>query len=267
MTEPIHIQVWPGAAPGETTLEAGHALEDRSGDVTRITGVTSPQLFVYPLDGVANAPTVLVCPGGGYTILAADLEGTEVARWLNSLGFAAAVLHYRVPDNRAGALQDGQRALSLLRAQSSEFGIDPKRVGVLGFSAGGHLAAKLAVCGAQRNYTPVDVVDEQSCRPDFAMPIYPAYLINRDTGLPEPDVQPIAGMPPLFLAQTSDDSHFCTPAYADALRKANVPCESHVYERGGHGYGLRAAPDVPASQWPADAARWLTERCGEQKGL
>ncbi len=260
------IMLWPGLAPGETESSPGYVRDDHGG-VTRLTGVSGAELLICGADAGQTRPAVIVCPGGGYEILAADLEGTEIAAWLNTLGYAAAVLHYRVPENRDGALQDAQRAVSLLRARASEFGIAPACLGVLGFSAGGHLAVRLAAAGTDRAYARVDAADDASCRPDFALAIYPAYLINRD-GLPMPEVKPHSDMPPVFLAQSLDDAHFCTTAYAKFLAEAGVSFQSQVYESGGHGYGARLASDVPAARWQADAAEWLkteTSRVSSQK--
>ncbi|HEY3331844.1 MAG TPA: alpha/beta hydrolase [Capsulimonadaceae bacterium] len=250
------IRIWPGFAPGETTTEAG-SISDNSGNVARVTGVTAPELYVYGAEPGASKPAVIVCPGGGYSILAADLEGAEIAVWLASLGFVAAVLHYRCPDKRDGAYQDGRRALSWLRAYSADYGVDQSRVGVLGFSAGGHLVTRLASVNSERFYERVDAVDEFNCRPDFSMPIYPAYLIDNETGLATANVTPNADMPPLFLAQTRDDGHFCSKRYAEIATGVGVDVTSMVYSTGGHGYGIRLGDDVPASQWKADAEKWL----------
>lgn len=203
-SSPTVINVWPGLAPGETTSQTGTSTTQ--GGVTRMTDVTQPQLLVFQPEGKGPHPAVMICPGGAYGILATDLEGTEVAHWLNGLGFVAAVLHYRVPNKREGADQDAQRALSLLRSRASEFGIDPNRLGVMGFSAGGHLSARLATGFAQRAYPPIDAVDSVSCRPDFALLIYPAYLADKAGGI-APEVKPQAGAPPMFLAQTADDPY------------------------------------------------------------
>ena len=189
------LDVWPGLAPGEQTQQTGTATP--GGGITRLSDVTRPQLLLFPALGRGPHPAVMVCPGGGYSILAIDLEGTEIAQWLNGLGFTAAVLYYRVPNKRDGAFQDGQRALSLLRSRATEFGIDPHRLGVLGFSAGGHLSARLACGYGTRSYTPIDAADKASPRPDFAALIYPAYLLD-PTGVPAPEVRPHAGMPPPF---------------------------------------------------------------------
>ena len=254
---PQLISVWPGLAPGEQTASPGAVLDDDGGNVTRLTAVTGPELFVYGVGSPDPRPAVVVCPGGGYHILATDIEGIEVAQWLNTLGCAAVILHYRVPENRDGALQDGQRAISLLRSRASELGILPGAVGVLGFSAGGHLAVRMAVTGASRTYAPVDETDVYGCGPDFALAIYPAYLTDYESGQVMPEVAPHSAMPPLFLAQSRDDDHLCAPAYAEAALQAGVSIEAKSYDSGGHGYGVRLAPDIPASQWQADAARWL----------
>ena len=259
-SEPATIQVWPQLAPGEQTANAGRVLDDHGGNVIRLTDVTGAQLLLFRAEGKGPHPAVLVCPGGGYEILAADLEGSEVARWLNGLGYTAAVLHYRVPNKRDGAFQDGQRALSLLRARAGEFGIDPKHLGVLGFSAGGHLAARLAAGFGTRAYTPVDESDRTICRPDFALLIYPAYLLDPATGQPVAEVKPRAGMPPMFLTQTQDDPHFCVSVYAAALEQVGVPAHCVVYAVGGHGYGLRLSTSQPAHHWSDEAAAWLREQ-------
>ncbi len=253
------MNLWPHFAPDEQTLDTGRVSDD-SGGVTRLTDVTCPQMFVSRPNHGQDLPAILVLPGGGYHILAADLEGSEVAHWLNTLGFVAAVLHYRVPGKRDAAYQDAQRAMSVLRARSLEFGLDPHRVGVLGFSAGGHLAARLASGSGERTYAPVDAADQQPCLPDFALLVYPAYLIAEgETGRPAPEVQPHPAMPPVFLTQTSDDPHLTAPAYAAALEAAGVPAYLALYPTGGHGYGLRLPPTEPAHAWPTEAAAWLQQ--------
>lgn len=257
---PVTINVWPKLAPGETTAEVGKDNGDHGGNILRLTGITCPTLTITRPEGEGARPAVMVCPGGGYGILAVDLEGTEVAEWLNREGYVAAVLHYRVPGKRDGALQDAQRAISTLRANAGAYGIDPKHIGVLGFSAGGHLSVRLA-CSEKRTYEPMDDIDKASCRPDFALPIYPAYLAGKD-GRVAADVKPHAGMPPMFLVQTADDPFYCAPAYAKALEEVKVPVKLVVYEKGGHGYGLRAAADKPVHAWPAEAARWIKEQVG-----
>ena len=259
---PLTLNLWPGLAPGETTSDPGHVDPDHGGDVTRLAGITCPRVLIYGLGDAHPRPAILVCPGGAYSILAADLEGSEVAQWLNTLGYVAVVLHYRVPDKRDAAFQDVERAMSVLRSRSKEFGIDPHHLGVLGFSAGGHLSARLASNFGTRAYPSVDAADRTSCRPDFALLIYPAYLIDKGTGQPAPEVAPRAEVPPMFLMQTEDDANLTAPAYAAALEQAGVPTRCVIYPTGGHGYGLRLAPDQPAHAWPAETAAWLRERVG-----
>ena len=244
------LDVWPGLAPGESTADTGRVTDDHSGGVTRVTDVTRPQLHLYPAPGPGPHPAAMVCPGGGYQLLAADLEGSDIARWLNGLGLTAAVLTYRVPDKRDAALQDAQRALSLLRTRAQELGIDSRHLGVIGFSAGGHLAARLAA-NAQGD-----------ARPDFAALVYPAYLFDKVTGAPASEVRPHAGMPPVFLTQTRDDSYLDAPAYAAALQAVGVPTRSVIYDTGGHGYGLRLPTTQPAHAWSDEAAAWLGQQIG-----
>src|SRR5687768_8962642 len=187
------IRLWPKEAPGEkgdigpemdTTTEKSDLIAGQR--LIRLGNVSEPTITFYPADSKLNTgTTVMVCPGGGYNILALDLEGTEVCEWLNSIGVNAVLLKYRVPkrpgqERHAAALQDAQRAVGLVRTRASEFGIDPKRIGVLGFSAGGHLAAALSASAAQRTYPKVDDADAVSCRPDFSVLIYPAYLTLKD---------------------------------------------------------------------------------------
>lgn len=214
------------------------------------------------------APTVLVFPGGGYQYLAIDIEGTEVCRWLTQSGVACVLVRYRVPQAPDSTrllqpLQDAQRAIGLLRLNASEWGLDPHRVGVLGFSAGAHVAAALSARTAGRTYARVDAADSESSRPDFAMLLYPAYLV-RDRGDPRlgADVRPTPATPATFLVQTEDDPVGVENSlhYALALREAGVPVELHVYAAGGHGYGLRSVVGEVAIAWPRLALRWLASR-------
>jgi len=258
--EPVKMNLWPGLAPGETTSNPGRVLEEPK-HIVPIGDVTAPELFVYPLPGKQRRPAVLVCPGGGYYLLASDLEGSEIAAWLNSLGYAAAVLHYRVPNKREGALQDVQRAMSILRARAQEWSIDPHRLGALGFSAGANLCARLAAGAAHRAYDRVDAIDDASCRPDFLLLIYPAYLMDGPDHTVAEDVAPNPDMPPVFQIQTKDDQVLCAPGYARALDAVGIPNTLVLYDRGGHGYGLRAPADQPVHAWPDEAAaflKWVT---------
>jgi acetyl esterase/lipase len=254
------MKLWPDYAPGEQTLKTGRVADPQDGSVTRLTDITAPQIFVTRPEGQSDCPAVLVLPGGGYEILAANLEGSEIAQWLISQGFVVAVLHYRVPGARDAAYQDAQRAVSVLRARAAEWGILADYIGLMGFSAGGHLAARLASGSGERTYAPVDVCDAQNCQPDFALLVYPAYLIaQKETGQPAPEVQPNPGMPPVFLAQTLDDFHLTAPAYAAALEAVGVPTRCVLYDTGGHGYGLRLPPTAPAHAWAHEAASWLQQ--------
>ena len=190
---------------------------------------------------------MVVFPGGGYHILAIDLEGTEVCDWLNSAGITCVLVKYRVPDSgpypkSSAALQDAQRALGLVRAHAGEWHIDPHRIGVLGFSAGAHLAAALGTHFDQRLYDPIDAADRLSCRPDFAVIVYPGYLALEEKNFaPNADIPVTGKTPPSFIVQAEDDPVHVENAvvYFLALKAAKVPAELHIYAGGGHGYGLR----------------------------
>lgn len=267
------IALWPGVAPGEkgdigpehdtTKPDKNGAPED---GIIRLGNITRPTITVYkPPKEKDTGAAVVVCPGGGYAILAYNLEGSEVCAWLNSIGVTGVLLKYRVP-GRAGlerytaALQDSQRALGIVRHRAKEWGIDPKRVGILGFSAGGHLSAATSTNFETRTYPAVDDADKESCRPDFTILIYPAYLTpDRDLTQLAPEIRVSSQTPPTFIAMTEDDPIHVENAfvYALALKKAKVPVELHVYPTGGHGYGLRPSPNG-VSHWPERAAEWLT---------
>ena len=225
----------------------------------RITNVVRPTLAVMrPKNPDGRA--VIVSPGGGYKHLAAQHEGVEVGRWLNDQGITAFLLKYRVPkrDGVPVALQDAQRALSLVRSRAGEFGVDPNWIGILGFSAGGHLAAACCHSYQDRSYEPVDAHDKASCRPNFALLIYPAYLAGQEGKLAETFAHPQRNLtPPLFVAFAVNDRWIegAFP-YVLALREARVPVAFHVYEAGGHGKGLRHE-GYPFSRWTFSAERWL----------
>ena len=263
------INVWPGDAPGETgAIPAEEITRPRRDDarpVTRIANVTQPTLTVFEAPAESrNGAAVVVCPGGGYNILAWDLEGEEVARWLNSIGVTAFVLKYRVPRREGrpkheAPLQDAQRALSLVRSQAERWSIDAGRIGILGFSAGGHLSASASTNFEQRQYDPIDEADRASCRPDFAVLVYPAYLTEGD-GL-APEIRVTKETPPVFFAHASDDHIGPENSIAlyEALRRHDVPAELHVYAAGGHGFGLRPS-ELTCSHWPQQCEAWLRTR-------
>ena len=207
---------------------------------------------------------VVVFPGGSYRILAIELEGTEVCEWLNTVGINCILLKYRVPDSgpypkSSAALQDAQRALGMVRAHAAEWNIDPHRIGVLGFSAGAHLSAALSTHFDQRLYDPIDAADQQSCRPDFAVIIYPGYIaLSEQNFAQNPEIHVTDKTPPSFIVQTEDDPVHVenSTVYFLALKNAKVPVEMHLYAQGGHGYGLRRA-ELPVTTWPQSVEIWL----------
>ncbi len=271
--EPAQVlDLWPGTPPGEmnasgeekNTSEPGKGLV-AGRELIRLGNVTKPQLHVFlPPKDKANGTCVVVCPGGGFNILAWDLEGTEVADWLNSIGVAAAVLKYRVPTAKfepkwLGPQMDGQRAISLVRSRAGEWGLDPARIGVLGFSAGGCLTVRLALEFSKRTYAPIDDIDKASCRPDFAAPIYGAYSYDDKTGKLRDDVIVPKDAPPLFFVHAWDDriDPRNSLLLAAAAKAVGVPAEVHLYDTGGHGYGLRYVKEQPVTTWPARCAEWM----------
>lgn len=259
------IHLWPDAVPGSNAAKHPPQITpDHKGDVTRLTDVTDPTLTVFaPPAGKANGAAMLVCPGGGYQILAIDLEGYDIAHWLNSLGFTAFVLEYRVPDQRPGALQDVQRALRVIRSRAAGWHLRPGKLGVMGFSAGGSLSARISTEYDQTLYTPVDAADSLSAKPDFTMLIYPAYLDEGPDHTLTPELHVTANMPPVFMFQTADDPYgHSSLTMAGALREAKASVEFHFYPKGGHGYGLRRAP--AGEEWPPLAAKWLARQVAAQ---
>jgi acetyl esterase/lipase len=256
----LTINVWPGAAPGaaanlpaeaDTTSAKDNLIAGKP--LVRLGNVSVPTLTLYKAKNASGAaPAVVVFPGGGYNILAIDLEGTEVCDWLNSAGVTCVVLKYRVPGTgpfpkSAAALQDAQRAMGIVRQHAAEWGIDEKRLGVLGFSAGAHLAAALSTHFDQRLYDAVDAADKLSCKPDFAVVIYPGYLALSEKNFEaNPDIKP-----------TADTVHVENAVvYFMQLKNAKVPAELHIYSQGGHGYGLRRTK-LPVTSWPESAESWL----------
>lgn len=235
--------------------------------VIRLTNVSDPTLTFYPSVIKNGGATVVVFPGGGYRILALDLEGTEICDWLNSIGINAVLVKYRVPEpagvpRYAAPLQDAQRAIGMVRANSGKWHIDSKRIGVIGFSAGGHLAALVSNSYATRTYTAVDAADGLSCRPDFTILIYPAYLTPENNfSVLAPEFRVTAQTPPTFLIQTEDDPIHVQNSltYYRALTDSKVPAEMHLFSTGGHGYGLRSTSE-PVTKWPKLVESWLHER-------
>jgi acetyl esterase/lipase len=297
---PGHTQVdiWPGPPPdpqpvrGPETMEVDPTFHVAGKTIIGVSNVTRPTLTVYPPTANNTGAAVVVFPGGGYQMLAIDLEGTEVCDWLIAKGITCVLLKYRVTDvgpypksgpwpEAAVALEDAQRTLGLVRLHAEEWHIDPHKIGVLGFSAGGHLTAAMSVHYDKRIYPPVDAADQVSCRPDFAVAIYPGHLSlsaarydatagtkkfamqeepNADPNLTlNPDLHPTRQTPPTFLLQAEDDhidSVYDSLSYFIALEKAGVPAELHVYAHGGHAFGLRPT-SFPITKWPQLVETWL----------
>lgn len=264
------IPLWPIKVPSALPFTGSEKVSTSDNLVAgkhwlAATNVARPTMTVYAPKENNNGAAVLVFPGGGYRVLAMDLEGTEVCNWLNSKGITAVLLKYRVP-NRGSypkspvALQDAQRALGLMRLHAKEWHIDPHKIGVLGFSAGGHLVAAISTHFERRIYPVVDIADKESCRPDFAVALYPGHLwIDRDKFELNPAVPVSSKTPPTFLIGAEDDkvdpvNH--SLVYYRALVKSGVPVEMHLYPRGGHAFGLRPNK-MPITKWPRLVETWL----------
>jgi len=279
---PGHTQVplWPGAAPGTRpgpdSESLGTAASVAGAPWYYVSKVSRPTLTVYSPQGENTGAAVLVFPGGGYQILAIDLEGSEVCDWLTARGITCILLKYRVPrsgpswqaDHKyinphpAPALQDAQRAMGMVRQHAAEWHIDANKIGVLGFSAGGHLVAAISNDYQRRSYAPVDDADQLSCRPDFAVAVYPGHLWLPDDRIPlkfNPDIHVTAHTPPTILIQAETDSVDNVNqslVYYIALKNAGVPVEMHLYTNGGHAFGLRRTRD-PITEWPQLVEKWL----------
>ena len=271
--EPTELLLWPNGLPAGSkllTAEQIAQLKAAPTDPERIQFVENPSLTIFraPADR-ANGCAIVICPGGGYGKLAWAKEGIEIAEWLNTIGVTAGVLKYRVPrrdpdEPHREPLQDAQRAIRMMRAHALEWKIDPKRLGVLGFSAGGHLAVMTGVHGANATYPSSDAIDRQDCQPQFLCPIYAAYLgerfNDRDAVGLGALIKITSKTPPTFMAVTADDAYRGVQAASMfiALKQANVPAELHIYSRGGHGYGIRPA-ERPVASWNLRLAEWLQD--------
>jgi acetyl esterase/lipase len=274
----VQMKIWPSGAPGADG-KAGSAPANRATEadtttakdnliagkpVIRLGNVSTPTMTLYQPTGKNTGAAVVVFPGGAYRIVAMDLEGTEVCEWLNAAGITCVLLKYRVPDSgpypkSAAALQDAQRAMGIVRQHAAEWKIDAHRVGVLGFSAGAYLAAALSTHFDKRLYQATDAADQMSCRPDFAVIVYPGYLaIAEQNFAANAEIQVTEQTPPTFIVQTEDDPVGVENAtvYFLALKNAKVPAEMHLYAQGGHGYGLRRT-SLPVTEWPQLVEIWL----------
>lgn len=282
----VQTPIWPGAIPDAMPNPKPESVGPPEGREfwPRANDVSRPTMTVYAAKGRNSGAAVVVFPGGGYQFLAMDLEGTEICDWLTSRGITCVLLKYRVPGSGPWwdaehkrrvypkvqtALQDAQRTLGLVRQSAAQWHFDPHKVGIIGFSAGGHLVAAVSTHFAQRTYAPVDAADQLSCRPDFAIAVYPGHLwahededhTTRDeTDLKlRPDITVRADSPPTFLLQAEDDyvdGVEQSLAYYVALQKAGVPTEMHLYAQGGHAFGLRPSK-LPITQWPRLVEAWL----------
>jgi acetyl esterase/lipase len=252
------IKLWSGQVPGENEAKHDAVLRDSLQHVIRITDITDPLLTVYkPAISLDLHTAIIVSPGGGNKYLAIDLEGYEVASWLSKLGYTAFVLNYRVPNKQAGSLQDLQRAISLVRGNAGNFKIASNKIGVMGFSAGGNLSAR-AMTNMERTYIPVDQVDSSSCRPDFALLIYPGSLSSGTEHKLIPEINVTKNTPPTFVFVAADDQYGPPLSLAFALHENKIPYELHIYPKGGHGYGLRKG-NPAAETWPTLASKWLKD--------
>jgi acetyl esterase/lipase len=265
------LDLWPQGAPGVTAPSVSEIDTTTAKDnliagkpVIRLGNVSSPTLTLYAPSSKNTDAAVVVFPGGGYHILAIDLEGAEVCDWLTSAGITCVLVKYRVPDSgpypkSPAALQDAQRALGMVRAHASQWKVDPRKIGVLGFSAGAHLSAALSTHFERRLYEPIDAADQLSCRPDFAVIIYPGYLAMAEQNFaPNAEIKVTGETPPTFILQAEDDPVHVenSTVYFLALKNAKVPAEMHIYAQGGHGYGLRRG-ELPVTAWPQLVETWL----------
>ncbi len=263
------VILFPNVAPGEkrplteTRDDTGAKVGDLS--VLRVSNVGTPTITIYPANpDIASGAAMVVCPGGGYEILAYDLEGTEICNWLNEAGITAILLKYRVPrrPNRPmyeAPLQDVQRAISYVRAHADELSIDPERIGVMGFSAGAHLSVMASTAYTKRAYPAIDEVDKVSCRPDYCLLVYPAYLSGQNFQVAS-EIKVTSEVPPTMIIQAEDDKSFIDSSlfYYYALKEAGVPAWMHLYSTGGHGYGLRDTGCM-VNEWPDRAEDWFQE--------
>jgi acetyl esterase/lipase len=277
--KPLVLDLWPAKPPDESgapigpeTVRMSPKLDHKQVEVTdstrMITNVTRPTLTVYrPARDKDVGTAVLICPGGGYWNLYWELEGEEVAAWLNSLGVTGIILKYRVPrrpdeperEPARRPLQDAQRAVSLVRSKAKEWGVAADRIGIVGFSAGGHLAVATATSFEKRTYEPQDEIDKVSCRPDFAIPVYSGYLKAKDKDDLAPGLSVPKGTPPMFLAHGGadliSDPENSVVLYR-ALKRAGVSAELHIYATAAHDFGVRKS-DHPCSAWTRSCAEWL----------
>jgi acetyl esterase/lipase len=271
---PGHTQrsIWPSAIPDAQPVRGPEYVTNvpsaTGNPWVAVCNVAQPTMTVYSPNGTNTGVAVLVFPGGGYNCLAIDIEGTEICDWLASRGMTAVLLKYRVPDSgphglvepkAPTALEDAQRTLGMVRLHAAEWHINPHKIGVIGFSAGGHLAAAVSTHFDKRLYPMVDAADKESCRPDFAIALYPGHLWAGGNFKLNRNVPVSSNTPPTFLVQAENDpvdNINNSLAYYIALKNAKVPVEMHLYAEGGHAFGLRPST-FPITEWPRLAEKWL----------
>ncbi len=267
--EPVTIKLWPAGAPEP----AGYKCEPEKvmppkddKDVKRVTNVSEPTITIYK-PAKPNGTAVIVCPGGGYSILAIDHEGTQVCEYLNSIGVTGVLLKYRVPardktNPGKEPLQDAQRAIGIVRHHAADWGIiKPDRIGIMGFSAGGHLCVMASLHPNDRTYTTDPALDVEAARPNFSIPVYPAYLVTKeDTFKLKPEITVTDKSPPMCLIHANDDKGVTSPSSNVLLylkyKKLNLPAELHIYAKGGHGFGMRKT-GLPTAEWLVRAGEWM----------
>lgn len=253
------IYLWPADVPDQKEAKAVNVLSKNTAkNVTRIGKVTNPAITFYPANSAKkNGAAVIIFPGGGYRLLAAEHEGSEIAEDFSKKGYTAFVLHYRVPKNPAGALQDALRAIRYVRGNSSKWGIQSDKIGVIGFSAGGNLAVRASTRHHETLYPPVDKLENVSARPDFSVLIYPAYLDQGKDKTLTPEIILTKNTPPMFLFVAVDDPYAnSTLVMGSALRSKRIPFELHMLPKGGHGFGMRKE-NYAGARWPVLCEHWL----------
>ena len=266
--DPITLKLWPNGAqePVGFKIEAEKEIPKKNdADVKRVTNVSEPTIAIYK-SANPNGTAVIVAPGGGYSILAIEHEGTQVCEYLNSIGVTGILLKYRVParskeDPSKEPLQDVQRAIGLVRHHAAEWGVKPDCVGILGFSAGGHLAVMATLHANDRTYTTDAALDVEDATPNFSVPVYPAYLVTKeDTFHLKPEIKVTEKSPPMCLVHAGDDKGVTSPSGSALLyleyKKLNLPAELHIYAKGGHGFGMRKS-GLATAEWLVRVGEWM----------